>query len=111
MNELAIDDLKKKYDLGDLEVKAIKLAVTYTEKSIHDLIDLLDDFISPVSNKALTIPRCEKFCLDEGLSIEVQAFIEELCLWLLYGMPEFVNNMRYNAASILKELKKYKPKK
>lgn len=107
----AIYGLKDRYALGDLEYKAIELAVEYTEKSIEELIDLIHDFTRPQSNKSWTIPRCEKFCRDFGLSMEVQAFLEELCLWLLYGLPDYHSNMKYNATNILREIKKYRPKK
>lgn len=114
MNEslsLAVVSICQRYSLGTTESQMIELAVEYTEKSIHKLLAIIPELRSPSSNKGWTIPRCEKFCRDHGLSIEVQAFLEELCLWLLYGLPEFKDNMEYNAQSILREIKKYKSKK
>lgn len=108
---IALEDIKSQYEFGVEESKILDLSVEYTKDSTVKLIDRVSNLYSPVSNKKWTIPRCEKFCRDFGLSIEVQAFLEEFCLWLMYGLQEFKDNMKYNAQSILREIEKYKSKK
>lgn len=107
--EAAVQGLKDRYELGEMEFKAVKLAVTYTVEAINELIELVEEMNLPTSNKSWTIPRCEIFCENFGLSMEVQAFLEEMCLWMMYNVYEYKLNMLYNAKSILKELKS-KPK-
>lgn len=105
----ALTDLLENYKFGEKESRAMKLALSYTEKGINDLIHLIKTELmghTPKSIGRWTIPRCEVFCHNLNLSMPVQQVLEELCLWIMYGIDEYLETTLVCCDELLAEIRK-----